>query len=261
MKAPADAVPYAIRNLDPLWQHAVPILRREFDTAPPNSPRRLRAAVSLAEFGDLRLDYLVAGIAADRPDECSNVVQSLRHDSDAAVSVLREAVARSDSAKNFGLKARLAVLLLHLNEPDAARQMFALTADPIQRTSLIDVLSSWHGAVDGLLANVSDSEPSPFRSGLCSGIGSIPADELSLSELVAASRALVAWHRGQPDPAHTWRPARGVELLAAMEQVIPRYGFDRGAERGRKLVRERSWDDDVAASGQSAPANRGVLAL
>ncbi len=223
MKAPADAVPYAIRNIVPLREHAVPILRREFDAAPPDSPRRLRAAVSLAEFGDLRLDYLVAGVAAVRPDECSNLVEALHHDGAAAVRSLQQAAARSGSEKNYALKARHAVLLLHLGKLDVASQMFGLAADPIERTSLIDSLSSWHGAVDGLLATVSDSAPSPFLSGLCSGIGSIPPDELSMSELEAASRRLVAWHVGQPDPgthsAAGWALRRWNKALPAPEPI------------------------------------------
>ncbi len=199
LKAPADAVPYAIRNLESLREHAVDRFRREFDGAPAGSPRGLRAAESMAAFGDLRLDYLLASVDGAPPDECANLVEALATDRDAAVRSLERSTARANEERNFLLKGRLAVLLLQLGEPGVARKMFELRADPIQRTLLIDSLATWHGAVDRLVENVAGSEPPSFRSGICSGVGTIPLNDMSPSELSAAAATLVAWYRDQFD--------------------------------------------------------------
>jgi serine/threonine protein kinase/formylglycine-generating enzyme required for sulfatase activity len=199
LEAPAQAVPYAIGNLEPLREHVVDMLRRELDRAAPDSPRRLRSAVALAAFGNLRPAYLIASAETAPPNECTNLVEALERDRSVAIESLQGTAARADAQGKFRLKARVGVLLLQLGEPSVARQMFELGADPIQRTLLIDCLSTWHGAVDRLVASVADSEPPSFRSGVCSGIGSVALNEMSPSELGAAAARLVAWYRNQPD--------------------------------------------------------------
>jgi formylglycine-generating enzyme required for sulfatase activity len=199
LKAPADALPYAIRNLEPLRAHAVRMLQQEFERAAPGSPRRLRAAVSLAAFGDLRFEALLASAEAAPPRECGNVVAALDRDRDAAIRALERSVAQADAQRNFPFKARLSVLLLHLGAPSVARQMCTLGADPIQRTLWIDCLATWHGAIDRLVGNVADREAPSFRSGICSGIGAIAPGELTPGEIGAVVPTLVQWYRKQPD--------------------------------------------------------------
>jgi serine/threonine protein kinase len=219
LKGAAGAVPYAIRDLEPLQEHGVRMLRREFDGAAPDSLRRLRAAVSLAAFGDLRLDHLLASAATAPPNECANLVEALDRDRDVAIGLLERSAARSNAERNYRLKARFAVLLLQLGAPSIARQMFELGADPIERTLLIDTLSTWHGTVDRLVDHVADSEPPSFRSGVCLGIGSIPLNEMSPSEISLVAPTLVAWYRNQHD-AGTHSAARWA--LGQWNQTLPR---------------------------------------
>ena len=197
--ASADAVPYAIGNLEPLRQHAVRMLQREFDRAAPDSPDRLRAAVLLAAFGDVRLKYLLDSAGTAPPRECANLVDALEHCRNVAIGPLVQSAVRAHADRNLRLKARLAVLLVQLGEPSVARDMFALEEDPAERTMLIESLSAWHGAVNRLLDHVADREPTWFRSGVCSGIGSIPLAEMSPSEMGAAVATLVDWYRNQHD--------------------------------------------------------------
>jgi formylglycine-generating enzyme required for sulfatase activity len=111
------------------------------------------------------------------------------------------------------------VLLLQLGAPSSARQMFELGADPIERTLLIDTLSTWHGTVNRLVDRVADSEPPSFRSGVCLGIGSIPLNELSPSEIGLVAPTLVAWYRDQHDGG-THSAARWA--LRQWNQTLPR---------------------------------------
>jgi serine/threonine protein kinase/formylglycine-generating enzyme required for sulfatase activity len=201
LKAPADAVPYAIRNLEPLREYAAGLLQQEFEQAAANSTRRLRAAMSLAALGDVRIPSLVASVGGAPPSECANLLDALDRDPERAVPALRRAAADAGAKRDFRHKARLAMLLLQFGDPSIARPMFELKADPTERTLLIDSLATWHGAVGRLVANVDDSEPSSFRSGICSGIGLVGPSTLEPGELAAAARTLVRWYRDQPDGA------------------------------------------------------------
>ncbi len=175
------------------------MLERDFDGAAPDSPRRLRAAVLLAAFGDVRLKDLLDSAGTAPPNECANLVAALQHRRGVAIGPLVQSAVRANAEKDFRLEARLAVLLLQLGEPSVAREMFALAEDPAERTLLIESLSTWHGAVNRLLDHVADLEPTWFRSGVCSGIGSIPPAAMSPSEMGAAVATLVAWYRTQRD--------------------------------------------------------------
>ena len=63
LTAPAEAVPYATSNLEPLREHAVPILRKRFEEETAEPTHRLHAALALAEFGQVEHEFLVASIA------------------------------------------------------------------------------------------------------------------------------------------------------------------------------------------------------
>src|SRR5207249_7359643 len=53
------AVSYAIQNLAPLRDHAIPILQQRFEDQAAEPAERLRAGIALAEFRHVSSEYLV----------------------------------------------------------------------------------------------------------------------------------------------------------------------------------------------------------
>ena len=78
LAAPADAVPYAIQNLEPLRELAIPILGRHYEDGQLPQSQRLRAAFAMAALGRVERDFLVESIASARPDECRNLIAARR---------------------------------------------------------------------------------------------------------------------------------------------------------------------------------------
>lgn len=199
--APADALPYAARNIEPLREYALPALHQRFDDNRIDPARRLRAAVLLTQFGETRVPYLIDRLESADKRECSNVVGALKACGDAALGSVREMIERAESQQNWRLKARLALTLLQLGDAVTVQQMLELGSDPIQRVTLIDTIPQWHGSVVALVESIVNSESAAFRSGLLLGIGSIPADDLPPSDVEAATREMAIWYRNMPDAA------------------------------------------------------------
>ena len=199
LDAPAAAAPYAARNLEPLRQYALPVLRQRFDDDSANPARRLRAAILLTLFGEPRLEYLINGIDSADRHECPNVLAALSRFGDSVLAPLKDMVERAESQKNRRLKAKLALTLLQLGEAGVAQAMLRHDVDPIERVTFIDTVPRWHGSVDRLLEGMDGSGSGAFRSGVVLGIGSIPTDDLPPSDVDAAAQRLARWYSDLPD--------------------------------------------------------------
>lgn len=198
LTAPAEAVPYAIQNLGPLREFAAPILRKRFEEDV-ESTHRLRAAVALAEFGEVEHDFLLTNIANASRRECPNIVTALSHDPDSSLKLLRKRASVA-GAKQSHLKARLAIVASHLGDATIAREMCSQRPDPIERTVFIDTMPGWHGAVDRLLVAALAIDDSALRSGICLGIGSILPEDLPVDEMKESQELLAHLYRTKPDP-------------------------------------------------------------
>jgi hypothetical protein len=106
LTAPADAVPYAIQNLEPLREHSLSILERQFENGQLPPPQRLHAAFALASFGRVERVFLVESIVSARPDECRNFIIALRMDQRAAVHGLRQQAERAGKSKDWPQRTR-----------------------------------------------------------------------------------------------------------------------------------------------------------
>lgn len=199
LTAPAEAVPYAMRNLEPLREHAVAILQKRFDDQDAEPLHRLRAAITLAEFGNVPREFLITNIGEAPAAECANLVAALSHDRTASIQSLLERSIEADRRQDWRHKARLAIVSSYLGDTATAQNMFGLRPDPIQRTTLIDVLRTWHGDVRALMESAAENDDTAFRSGVCLGIGAIPTDQVPMVQREAAIQRLLEWFRTKPD--------------------------------------------------------------
>jgi formylglycine-generating enzyme required for sulfatase activity/serine/threonine protein kinase len=232
MNAPDDAVPYAVRNLEPLKAHALELLQSRFADPAADGASRIRAAAALAEFGVVHGDFLVDGVAAAPAGECGNIVAALAHARETSLGTVRDRARRAADREDWPLEARLAVVALQLGDPELARDMLRLSPDPVRRSVLIDVLRTWHGSVESLLDASAAVEDSAFRSGVCLGVGAIAHDGAAPDRRQAATQVLLEWFRNQPDAA----------THAAAGWALKRWGIvPLPTPPTAKLAGERSW--------------------
>ncbi|HUG69923.1 MAG TPA: SUMF1/EgtB/PvdO family nonheme iron enzyme [Pirellulaceae bacterium] len=199
LAAPADAVPYAVQNLEPLREYVVPILRELFEAEDTEALRRLRAAVALSEFGEGECEFLVTSIAEAPADECANIVAALNHQRTVAVNLLRQQVELAAVDEKWEPRARMAIAMLHLGDARVAREMAGSRSDPTPRTFLIDTIRTWNASVQQLVEVADADEDAAFRSGVCLGIGSIPPDNLSVHELGRLVPIVSDWYVNKSD--------------------------------------------------------------
>ena len=173
--APAEGVPYVIQSLEPFREQSFPLLLGQFENTTLPEGQRLHVALALAAFGEVKTDCLVESVATAPAEEAGNLLTALRPVQVTAISSLRE---RFKNERDPQVKARQAITLLHLGQPDGAQTILALAADPAERTALIHGLDQWHDALADYLPFLQNSEDSAFRSGLCLALGRIPQDAL-----------------------------------------------------------------------------------
>ena len=102
------------------------------------------------------------------------------------------AALEANRQEDWKLKARLAVVLWHFGELKLAAEMCSLRPDPIQRSTFIKELASWHGPLQHLSDLSAIVEPF-LRSGVCSGVGSIESNRLASDEAEAWTRVFENW--------------------------------------------------------------------
>lgn len=199
LTAPAEELPYLLDSLEPLREHAEPLLREQMTSATGDPTHRLHAVLALARFGKVEHQLLAKEIAHSSPHEASNIVAALRLAGDAAVASVLEEAARADELNDWRHKARLAIIAMHLGEVSISRAMCQLKPDPIQRTVFIDTLSDWHEDMVALARVANRIDDGPLRTGLCLGVGRIPSEELTIEEKQIWQAILSDWYQNQPD--------------------------------------------------------------
>lgn len=234
LTAPPEALPYAIENLRPLAEHALPSLRDGLaDNTRPLS-QRLHAACALADFEETDAVFLVSTIRAAKPAECANIANALGHARESGVAALHTRSHSAETAKDFPRKARLAIVAMYLDDFTIAADMLKIAdrPDPVQRTLLIHEFATWHGDVAKLAPLVAKSENGALRSGIALGVGGVSEpDDLSkeawrkvLSDWYvrqrdsvthsAAGWALRQWNLPEPTLESTDQPKPGTDWMA-----------------------------------------------
>ena len=221
LTAPPDAVPYTIENLNPLRKYAVPVLRKQFEDETADPTHRLRAAMALAEFGQVEHEYLIGRIVDAPPGECANIVNALRRADAIAITALRESAKNADRRKNWRNKARFAMVALHLKSPELAREICKPRPDPIQRTLFIDECSKWHGDLVHLSRTLADTKDVWMRFAVVLAVGSDAdvrvAEKRALED---TARRLVSEPAGHADPQRNGLDAAEVESVPARNRTF-----------------------------------------
>jgi formylglycine-generating enzyme required for sulfatase activity len=201
LEARPDAVPYAIKVLEPLRFYAVKDLPGRFADATLPTSQRLHAACALAKF-DLAsteaLRFLADRITDTERAESINIVTALRRDKDQAIKLLRQ---RWDEESDPERKLRWATALLSLNETKPTQELLRAGADQGSRTLFIERFAAWPGDLLVIPTVIKAVDDADFRSGLCAALGKLEKKMLSNKEEAACKELLKELHGKAPDGA------------------------------------------------------------
>jgi hypothetical protein len=126
------------------------------------------------------LESLAAAIDQVPDDEIPIVIQTLQPIREIAAGPLESRFAAATGPLQ---QARLAIMLLFLQRPDAARQVLGTDADPTQRTLFIKHFGDCAGELD-TIADFLPAEDSPdFESGLILAVGRIRREQLPTAQV------------------------------------------------------------------------------
>ncbi len=199
LTAPPQAVPYAIQNLEPLKQHAIPILKDRINASDTDPSQRLHAACALAAFGEVNVDVVVSSIGTASGEEVPNILAALTPARNGGLQKLQQAIVKVNNEQDWDQKSRIAVVALYLGNQQPATEMCALDSDPIQRTTFIHTFPQWHGDLSDLGTVCQELEEGPLRSAISLGVGGIPVDQTSAAEQAAWQSIWTKWYQTIPD--------------------------------------------------------------
>ena len=199
--ARAETLPDLISDMHAYPSFLVtPILNNRF-AKESDSHRKLSLACAMADFGTVKTDYLVSQVEAVGEGDTGNLLNALAADREASLKVLTSEVATSTNEKKWRRKSQLAILALHLGDPEAAADMCKIEdrPDPVQRTVFIDEFSRWDADMKELCRLVESSTDIALRSAAILGTGTIADGRLSLDELRSWQALAERWHASEPD--------------------------------------------------------------
>jgi serine/threonine protein kinase/formylglycine-generating enzyme required for sulfatase activity len=214
--APASAVAYALKDLQRLDRSIVlRELEQRFNAkSAPGSVedagesriRRLRLAQALASYGRADVDYLIASIAEADGGECDNLATALKTAPRSRFEPeLLKAMHLADEAgrasKDWTLKAKLAIVGLHVGTPAVAIDLHRLRdrPDPTQQTHFIhDVFGGMHGDLSQLLKEAQTWDDAGLLYGLSLSLGKVPKRDFQAS-WVGWRNLMLRWHCDHPD--------------------------------------------------------------
>ena len=194
------AIPLGIRELvDYPKEETVRELQRQFRES--DDIQKLSLACALANFGHVDVPFLVSQIPVVLPREVDNLVSALKKSKNIALRDIHSASDVAESAGDFHVKARLAIIAMHLGDLAIAKSMtdYEDRSDPIERTVFIDVFSTWHGDPSNLVAFAEQIDSPGMRSGLSLALGSSQAAEMSSRAKLDWVPILRGWFGSQPE--------------------------------------------------------------
>jgi len=179
--AEGKAVPYVLDNLGELPRDLVVTgLHDRFSEA--TGQQKLSLAYALARYDQVELDTLISGLIAEEtdPEEVDNIVVGLRANETESLAKITAAAAETSKSENWPIKARLAIVALHLGDPSLAAEMLrdgpatpGQAFDPIQRTVFIREFGGWSGSIGTLASLLVNTDNSALRSGICLAVGGV----------------------------------------------------------------------------------------
>ena len=194
------AVPFTLRDLERLPRELVVAeLKARYANAEPQ--HKLGLAYAMARYGQVDVPFLVSRIERSAPEEVDNLVAAFGQAREASSEAIHDLAKKAAAEKNWRLKARLAVVALHLEDDRIAADMCRIDdrPDPVQRTIFIDEFAAWHGDVTKLATYCQPRSDAALRSGLCLAVGSIPSGQLTEAEREAWKPVLTQWYETASD--------------------------------------------------------------
>jgi serine/threonine protein kinase/formylglycine-generating enzyme required for sulfatase activity len=194
------AVPFTLRDLERLPRGLV-VAELKARYADAEGQQKLGLAYAMSRFDQIDPALLVERIKSSAPEEVDNLVAAFRRARQVSLPAIHEFATRAAAEQDWRLKARLAVVALHLEDDRIAADMCKIDdrPDPVERTVFIDELPAWHGDVTKLAAVSQTRSDRALRSGLCLAIGSIPLRQLTDAEREAWTPVLTEWHETASD--------------------------------------------------------------
>jgi tetratricopeptide (TPR) repeat protein/tRNA A-37 threonylcarbamoyl transferase component Bud32 len=191
--AAPDSVPFLVEDLAAAPEQVLPLLREQFD----DPQTRFRAAVVLTLLGDDRTEYLLTAIPSTLPAESGNLARAFHASSDRRLA--DELDRRGRQTTEVRLQVRYAILLLDLGDGRLARSLLA-KADPTPRSTFLEEVRTWHGALAAWPAVVDAADDEDYRSALCAAVGRVDHVRLDPSVRRSLAAALSRQFRDAPDP-------------------------------------------------------------
>jgi formylglycine-generating enzyme required for sulfatase activity/serine/threonine protein kinase len=193
-------VAFTVRDLERLPRaFVVADLEARYANAEPQ--QKLGLAYAMARYGQVDGPFLVSRIEGSALEEVDNLAAAFGRAREASSEAIHDLAKKAAAERNWRLKARLAVVALHLEDDAIAADMCRIDDrhDPVQRTIFIDEFPAWHGDVTRL-ATYSQARPdAALRSGLCLAVGSIPLGQLTDAERKALKPLLTQWYETASD--------------------------------------------------------------
>ncbi len=175
------SVPVNIKELRKLPKElALGELTIRFESA--TYPRhKIALAFALANYGRVETEYLVSRFDEIAETDNGNFVTAIKFDRDIATAALKSESAKCSDKALWRRKAKLAIVLLALNDAEIAKDMctYENRPDPEQRTLFIDEFPRWELDLGQLASTVRETDSSAVRSGICLAVGSVPSDRVS----------------------------------------------------------------------------------
>ncbi len=164
---------------------------------------KLGLAYAMAQYGQVDVPLLASRIERSGTAEVENFAVAFSRSRDVSLEAIQELAKKAAAAKNWRLKARLAVVALHLNDDRIAADMCGIDdrPDPIQRTIFIDEFPAWHGEVARLAKYFQTRSDAALRSAICLAVGSTPLGQLTEEEGEAWKHVLTQWYETASDGA------------------------------------------------------------
>ncbi|MCY2968530.1 MAG: hypothetical protein NT069_33715, partial [Planctomycetota bacterium] len=223
------AVPFTLRDLERLPREMVVAeLNGRYANAEPQ--HKLGLAYARAAYEDVNADYLCAQIHRAAPEEVDNLVTALGNSREVSMQVIESRAKQAEREMNWRLKARAAIVALHLEDERIAADMCRIDErpDPIQRTIFIDELQAWHGDVSRLATNSKSRSDAALCSGLCLAMGSIRSGRLTEEEIEVWKPIFSEWYISAENVTHSaagWALRQwGAELPALPSTTQPSNG-------------------------------------
>ena len=167
-------------------------------------PCKLALAYGLADFGEVdikNIEYLCSQIPVAAPSEVDNLATALRKSKSESLKELKRLAKKADESQDWRLKTRLAVVGLHLQDDEIAREMCQIydRPDPVQRTTFIDAFPAWHGQLVTLAKSCQERFDPAVRSGILLGIGGVSSETVPSNEREEIIEVLLQFYKTAPE--------------------------------------------------------------